>query len=134
METSALYKLTYFYDEVLSHYLWHFGIVGLSAFLVWRQWQNPFIEEQASLWPLVLSGFIHGFTFFLIVIEAGTAPLGVTFATLAILFGLIWGRKKTSQQPLFAFFLISYAVATLLFIGWGIYWQGLPQFSEVGLL
>ena len=28
MENSDIYKLTYFYDEVLSHYLWHFGIIG----------------------------------------------------------------------------------------------------------
>jgi len=134
MEATDIYKLTYFYDEVLSHYLWHFGIIGLSAFLIFRQWQNPFTEEQATLWPLILAGIIHGFTLFLIVIEAGTAPLGVTFAVLVVLFGLIWGRKKMGQQPLTTFFFISYTVATLFFIGWGIYWQGLPQLSEVGLI
>lgn len=134
METGNIYHLTYFYDEVLSHYLWDFGVVGLSAFLIFRGWQNPFIEERATLWPLILAGVIHGFTFFLVVIESGTAPLGVTFAILAVLFGLIWGRRRMSQQPVATFFLISYAVATLLFIGWGIYWRGLPQFSEVGLI
>ena len=134
METTNIYKLTYFYDEVLSHYIWHIGIVGISAFIIYSQWQNPFTNEQAPLWPLVLAGVIHGFTLFLIVIEAGTAPLGVTFAFLAGLFGLIWGRRRISQQPVATFFFISYAVATLFFIGWGIYWQGLPQFSEVGLL
>ena len=132
MEGSDIYNLTYLYDEVLSHYLWHFGIIGLSAFLIFRQWQNPFIKEQATLWPLILAGVIHGFTFFLMVIEAGTAPLGVTFAVLVVLFSLIWGRKKMSQQPLTTFFFISYTVATFFFIGWGIYWRGLPQFSEVG--
>lgn len=134
MEGSDIYNLTYFYDEVLSHYLWHFGIVGLSAFLIFRQWQNPFIEEPATLWPLILAGVIYGFTFFLIVVEAGTAPLGVTFAVLVVLFGLIWGRKKMSQQPLVTFFFISYTVAMLFFIGWGIYWRGLPQFSETGII
>jgi len=118
----------------LSHYLRDFGIVGLSAFLIFRQWQNPFIEEQATLWPLVLAGVIHGFTFFLVIIESGTAPLGVTFAFLAALFGIIWGRKSMNQRPVTTFFFISYAVATLFFIGWGIYWRGLPQLSEVGLI
>jgi hypothetical protein len=134
MEATDIYKLTYFYDEVLSHYLWHFGIIGLSALLIFRQRKNPFTEEPATLWPVILAGIIHGFTFFLIVIEAGTAPLGVTFAVLVVLFGLIWGRKKMSQQPLTTFFFISYTVATLFFIGWGIYWQGLPQFSEVAVI
>lgn len=133
METTDIYKLTYFYDEVLSHYLWHFGIVGLSALLIFRQWRNPVNGERAPWGRLLTAGAIHGFTFFLIVVEAGTAPLGVTFAALAVLFGLIWGRKRMSQ-PLTAFFFISYAVAILFFIGWGIYWRGLPQFSEVGLI
>jgi hypothetical protein len=134
METGDIYNLTHFYDEVLSHYLWHVGIVGLSAFLIFRQWQSPFTEEKAPLWPIALAGVIHGFTYFLIVVEGGTAPLGVTFAILAVLFGLIWGRKRISQQPLVTFFFISYAIAMLFFIGWGIYWRGLPQFSEVGLI
>jgi len=34
MESTDTYRLTYFYDEVLSHYLWHFGVVGLSAIII----------------------------------------------------------------------------------------------------
>ncbi|MFC1968619.1 hypothetical protein ACFLVX_04465 [Chloroflexota bacterium] len=134
METSDIYGLTHFYDEVLSHYLRDIGIVGLSALLILRSWQNLFTEQRATLWPPILAGVIHGFAFFLVIIESGTAPLGVTGAILATLFGLIWGRKGISQRPVAAFFLMSYTVATVFFIGWGIYWRGLPQFSEVGLI
>ncbi len=131
---SDVHELANFYDEVLSHYLWHFGIVGLSALLVFRQWRNPFSEEQIALWPLFLSGFIHGFTLFAIVIEGETAPLGVPFVILIALFGLIWGRRKLREQPLLLFFLISCLVAVALFAGWGIYWRGLPEFSQVGII
>lgn len=134
MKESDAYKLTYFYDEILSHYIWHFGIIGLSALLLWRQWRNPFSEERTGMWPLILAGVIHGFTFFVIVIEAGTAPLGVPFAFLVTVWGWIWGSKRMQQQPLLSFFLISYSVATVLFIGWAIYWGGLPQFSQVGII
>ena len=134
METGDIYKLTYFYDEVLSHYLWHIGIVGLSAVLIYRQWRNPFTEGKVPLWPIVLAGVIHGLTYFMIIIEAGTAPLGVTFAVLAVLFVLIRARKGISRQPLVTFFFITYALAMFLFFIWGIYWKGLPQFSEVGLI
>lgn len=127
-----VYDLTYFYDEVLSHYFWHFGIVGLSALVIFRQWRNPFTEGQAAVWLPILAGVIHGFTFFVIVLEAGTAPLGITFAVLAAIFGLVWGRKKLMQQPLLLFFLVSYLLAVVLFAGWGIYWRGLPQLSELG--
>jgi len=134
MESSDVYKLTYFYDEILGHYLWHLGVVGLSAIIIFRQWQYPFAGEKAPFWPLFLAGIIHGFSFFSIVIEGGTAPLGITFSTLLLLFVLIWGRKRIGQQPLLIFFFISHAIAAILFIGWGIYWHGLPQFSEVGII
>ena len=29
-----IYHLTYFYDEYLSHYLWHIGVVGLAVLLI----------------------------------------------------------------------------------------------------
>ena len=134
MKGSDAYLLTAFYDEVLSHYMWHFGIVGLSALLLWRQWHNPFPEERIWLWLLILAGAIHGFTFFVIVIEAGTAPLGVSFAVLVTALGWILGRKKMRQRPLLIFFLVSYSVATAFFIGWAIYWGGLPEFSQVGII
>ncbi len=134
IEISDAYNLTKFYDEVLSHYLWHTGIVGLAALIMLRQWQNPPTEDRTALWPVLLAGVIHGFTFFLIIIEAGTAPLGVTFASLVVLFGLVWGRKGMRQRPLLMFFFTSFLIATAFFIGWASYWGGLPEFSEVGII
>ena len=134
MTESDVYALTHFYDEVLSHYLWHLGIIGLAALLLIRQWRNPFAENRSSLTLVILAGIIYGFTFFLIVIEGGTAPLGIPFAVVVTLVGLIWGRHELRRQPLLAFFLVSFGVATLLFTGWAIYWGGLPQFSEVGII
>jgi len=34
--TTDIYKLTYFYDEYLSHYLWHIGVMGLAALLIYE--------------------------------------------------------------------------------------------------
>jgi len=134
MENSAVFNLTDFYDEVLGHYLWHFGVVGLSALLVYRQWRNPFTEARAVTWAVILAGVIYGFTYFAIIIEGATTPLGVPFSVLMVLFGLIWGRKKLKIQPLLFFFLIAYFLAVVLFLGWGIYWHGLPEFSKVGII
>jgi hypothetical protein len=131
METGDIYKLTYFFDETLSHYLWHAGIVGLSAVLIYRQWRNPFPEGKAKLWPLILGGIIYGFSYFLVIMEGGTAPLGVTFSVLATLFIVIWARKGLSRQPLVSFSLISYGLAILLFLIWGIINGGLPEILDV---
>jgi signal transduction histidine kinase len=48
-DTNA-YTLTHFYDEVLSHYLWHIGLAGLAALLIWRQVNNPLavIKEKVG--------------------------------------------------------------------------------------
>ena len=134
MESSDAYKLTYFYDEVLSHYMWHFGIFGLSTLVLLRQMRNPFAEKQPISWMTILAGIIHGFTIFVIVVEAGTAFLGVTYVIVVALYGLIWGWKRFRYQPLLLFFFITCLVAVLFFVGWGIYWGGLPEFSEVGII
>jgi hypothetical protein len=128
------HDLAYFYDEVLSHYLWHIGIMGLSALLIVRQLKRPFVGERSSLAFEGIAGVIYGLTFFIIVVEGQTTPAGVPFAALATLGGLIWGRRHIRQQPLLGFFIVAYLVATLLFVAWAIRWGGLPEFSEVGII
>jgi hypothetical protein len=134
MEGSDAWGLAYFYDEVLSHYMWHFGIFGLSAIVVFRQMRHPFAEKQTVSWVVILAGIIHGFTLFVIVIEGGTAWLGVPCIVLAALLGSIWGWQRFRQQPLLLFFYVTCLTATLFLAIWGIYWGGLPEFSEVGII
>lgn len=128
------YALTYFYDEVLSHYLWHTGVIGLSALILWRQWRHPLAEGHTTLRLEGLAGAIYGFTYFVTIVEAGTAPIGVPFAIGVTLFGLTRGRRRLRQQPLLGFFFIASLLATILFGVWWLQWGGLPQFSEVGII
>ncbi len=114
--------LTYFYDERLSHYMWHFAVMGLSVLLLWRQWRFPFEGERSSLWLEGVAGFLYGFTFFLIIMEGQTAYFGLPFAIIVTIAGLIWGRGQFRQQPLLAFFWIGYLIASVVSIGWWIYW------------
>ncbi len=83
---------------------------------------------------VVVAGIIHGFNYFLTIVEAATTPLGVPFAVLVVLATAIWGRKNLRQQPILAFFFVTYLVATLFFLGWGLYWGYLPEFSQVGII
>jgi hypothetical protein len=132
--SSEIEQLTYFYDEILSHYIWHLGVVGLSALLIYWQWQNPFIKQRSGLKFEITAGIIHGFNYFIDVVESATTILGVPFAAGVVLFVLIWGRKHLRQQPILAFFFVSYSIACLFFLGWGLYWGGLPEFSKVGII
>lgn len=128
-----IYRLAYFYDEHLSHFVWHSGILGLAAFLIYREWHRP-IGISVSWLATAFGGLIHGFTIFCFVLEGQTIPLGFPFVAIITLLTLIWGRQKLGQQPLLAFFFTAFLVATLLFVGWGVYWGGFPQFTDVGLI
>ena len=56
---TTIYQLTYFYDEQLSHYLSHGGIVGLALVLILREWRSP-AGERTLWWAAVLARLIHG--------------------------------------------------------------------------
>jgi hypothetical protein len=67
-------------------------------------------------------------------VEAQTAPLGIPYAVIMTLFGVIWGRRRFGNQPLLLFYFITGLAAVVLFAIWWIYWGGLPEFSEVGII
>ena len=133
IKTTDIYHLTYFFDEHLAHYMWHIGILGLAALLIYHEWRHP--VGLVTGWSAAIpAGIIYGFTYFCDFIEGQTVALGLPFALAIVLFGLTWGRSKLSQRPVLAFFFVTCMVAFLLFAGWGLYWHGFPQFSDVGLI
>ncbi len=96
--------------------------------------ENPSTEGQAVSWLTYLAGIIHGFTLFVVFVEGGTTLLGVPFVVLVIQLGLLWWWKRFIHQPLLEFFFVACLVAAVLFIVWGVWWNGLPEFSEVGII
>ena len=131
---SDVYNLTYFYDEILGHYLWHFGVISLSTLLIYRQWKNHFPGGIGLTWQNILAGIIYGFTFFVMVVEGQTTLMGVPFAVIAVICCFILWRDKTNRQPLISLFLVGYLVATILFAVWGTWQKGLPEFTDVGII
>jgi hypothetical protein len=130
---TSVYSLLYFFDEHLSHYLWHLGVVGLAALLIYREWRQP-AGVATNWWAVVPAGLIHGFTCFTVFLEGQTVPLGLPFVGIVTLAALLWGRRRLARQPVLAFFFIACLAALVLFAAWGLYWGGFPQFSDVGLI
>lgn len=130
---TSIYELAYFYDEHLSHYLFHIGVLGLAGLLVYREWRQP-AGIATIWWATIVAGLIYGFTLFAMILEGQTVPLGLPFAAVMVVISLLWGRKELAQRPLLAFSFVAFLVALLLFAGWGLYWGGFPQFTDVGLL
>lgn len=127
------YTLTHFYDEVLSHYLWHVGMVALTLLIIWRQIRSPLEQPLTTLWMEAVSALIYGIVYFIIVIEAGTVPLGLPAAVIIAIVGLL-RLRELRRQPVTAFFFAAHALATILFVIWFVRWGGFPQFSELGLI
>ena len=104
------------WDEVMGHYVWYGGLYLLVAALALA----PFETRSAWRWPLAA---LFGFTIATNGVEGGTAVL-----TLAVSVAfLAWGVRRRESLLWSAF-----GVATALLAGWAVYWQGFPQFSELG--
>ncbi len=131
--STDIYLLTDFFDEHLSHILWHLGVVGLAALIIYREWRHP-AAAQMAYWVQIAAGILYGLTLFCIFLEGGTVWIGLPVTVFLILLVLLGGRRKLNNHPMLTFFFAAGVFAFLLFAGWGIYWGGFPQFSEVGLI
>ena len=133
VKSTDIYTITYFFDEQLSHYIWHIGILGMAALLIYREWKKP-ARESTVWWAAILGGIIYGFTIFGIFLEGRTVVIGLPFTILVVILSFLVVRKDFTQRPVATFFFVSCLFALILFVGWGLYWGGFPEFSEVGII
>lgn len=128
---SDAYAMAYFYDEVLSHYLWRGGTLGLTGILLARHWVRGRAETRWSL--LALAALVYGLTYAISAVESQTVPLDLP-ASVAIS-GLVvarwWRRRALPGDLVFAFFGLGYGVALAALAAWGLYFGGFPQPSEL---
>jgi hypothetical protein len=131
-----LARLTHDLDETLSHFIWHAGIIALAALIVWRARHAPAIPTsvRASL-TIAGAAVLYGATYFLMVIEGGTAVLGLPAAVALGGIGAWVAGRRIIGRPGAAVFILGSIFAVALMIIWAAMngWT-LPQFSEVGLL
>jgi hypothetical protein len=132
--STDLHNLVHFYDEVLSHYLWHIGIVGLSVVILTTRQEGESGGAPVRWAIIVPSAILYGFAFFAAVIEGGTVPFGLPAAILIVLALLLARRAGLQSESLTAFFFTGYVVALVFFIVWFIWQGGLPPFSDVGII
>jgi hypothetical protein len=135
---SLVAALSYDLDEVISHYLWHAALVGWTVLFAWRSladrpdW-NPM--KLATAGGLVVAAVVFGFTFFVIVVEGQTAPLGLPGAAAVMLIALAAAGRTITRRPIAAMLVGGYAVALVLCLIWAGMndWQ-LIEFSKAGII
>lgn len=128
---SEAYAIAYFYDEVLSHYLWRLGTLGLTGVLLARHWGKG--EAHLSWTLLALAALAYGLTYGISAAESQTVPLDLpaSAAIAGLLAARWWQLRALPGGPVFAFFGLGYGVAVVVLTAWGLYFGGFPQPSEV---
>ena len=110
------------WDETVGHWLWYGGLAGIVATLGWALREVP---TRRDAWAIVFS-LAFGVTIGTNSIEGGTVALGFACGVLFV----AWGLRHRGRAP--ELLVPAYAVALVGLAGWGIYWRGFPQFSELG--
>jgi hypothetical protein len=132
--STDVFGLIHFYDEVLSHYVWHIGIVGLSVVLLVGRGE---VREAtgAVQWGMVVpAAVLYGMTYFAAVDEGTTVPFGLPAAVLIVVGLWVWRRRQVRTDELTAFFFVGYVVALALLAGWFVIWGGFPEFTALGII
>jgi hypothetical protein len=120
--TTDVHELVYFYDEVLSHYIWHFAIIGLSVLPLVFAGRAVVVAGASVRWAAIVpASILYGLTYFLAVAEGQTVPLGLPAAALIVLWLLLGKRRLARSDNLVAFFLVGYGLAVVVFTGWYLY-------------
>jgi hypothetical protein len=110
------------WDETIGHWLWYGGLAGIVATLAHALDAVPSPRNAVSLALAVA----YGLTVFTNSVEGGTAVLGLLSGAVFV----AWGLRRRRRAP--ELLVPAYAVPLACLIGWGLYWRGFPQFSELG--
>lgn len=126
-----LARLVYFYDETLSHYLWHFGAFGLTGLIMVRAWRGEWSRSETHQVQGAAAAVIYGLTFCLITLEGQTWPLGLPFAAAAGIVPWLVARRRRFEQPALGFFAWAHLLALGVLLAWWLYWGAMVEPCDV---
>lgn len=132
--STDVHALIHFYDEVLAHYVWHIGIVGLSVLLLMGRGEGGEVMAPVRWGMVIPAAIVYGMTYFAAVDEGTTVPFGLPAAILIVVGLWLRRRRELRTDNLTAFFFWGYVIALVLLAGWFVVWGGFPEFTELGLI
>lgn len=136
MKESDVYRATYLYDEIISHFIWIIGLFLISVALLLIASKPLHMSLSGQNYSFLFAGAAgYGFAFTAEAIEGQTVifafPASGAGFLLAFLF--YWKKRREGfQNPILLFFIAAYLLSLLLFFIWGVSHSRFPQFSELG--
>ncbi len=115
---------SHLWDEVVGHYVWYGGLAVVVAALMLAAGDRAPARSRLG----VAFAALFGFTVFTNSVEGGTPLLGLATGLVFV----AWGLRR--RDRLGWLLVPAYTVAVAALVGWGVYWRGWPQFSELGWL
>ncbi len=112
-----------FYDEVLSHYLWHAAMIGLLLLALVRGWRHPLPAPGDAVDAALvgLAALLYAFTLFVVTAEGGTGLLMVPAAIIIAAVVVRRSRGRLRREPVSAFALWADLLALALLAAWFVY-------------
>lgn len=117
--------VAYFWDEQLSHWELHAGLVLTVIAFCLAEAAAP-TPVSARPWTAVAAAAVLGATLFASTVEGGTWWL---LPPVAVLLG-IWALAR--PRPLLRACAAAFALAAVVLAGWVAWHGGVPEFSELG--
>jgi hypothetical protein len=117
---TAVGTLDHWFDEVLSHWLWHAAWVALLALLLWVGITAPMSGVRALGGAVAISaiaGAVHGFTWFVVTDEGGTWELAIPAAAALLVIGWL-ARRRDPARVITTFLVVGSLVALVLYGAW----------------
>ena len=128
--------LVLFYDEVLSHYIWWVAILALLVYLLALMFGDRTLSSGGRPFAALPAAAVFGSVMGVDAIESAVVPMALpAFVAIAGLAAYLFGTTpRLRGVELFAFTGASTFVALAVLAGWGVYYGGWPEPSEVGLI
>ena len=124
--------LNHWFDEALSHWLWHIGWVALSFLLLAAASRTPGVPEAGTSLTAAAAGLIHGANFFVVTVEGVTTLLGIPASIVLLAWSASLARRGLAGRPVVVFFLVASIVTLVGYVVWAASHGGtLPEFSKL---
>jgi len=135
-EGGAAFDLVHFYDEVLSHYVWWVAILALPVYLLVLMFRDRTLSSGGSPLAALPAAAVFGSIMGVDALESAVVPMALpAFAAIAGLATYLFGSApRLRGVELFAFTGASAVIALGVLLGWGVYYGGWPEPSDVGLI